>query len=94
MSCSFAFVSQLILVLEVIEDSRLPPNIFKEKLQWSTMDADIKAFVQSCLVCTLSSSGSKVPRPLGQQIHAQRVSELLHFDLSTLENLAPVMSTS
>ncbi len=44
------------------------------------MDADIKAFVQSCLVCTLSSSGSKVPRPLGQQIHSQRVSELLHFD--------------
>ncbi len=55
-------------------------NIVKEKLQWSTMDADIKAFVQSCLVCTLSSSGSKVPRPFGQQIHAQRVSELLHFD--------------
>ncbi len=28
-------------------------NIVNEKLQWSTMDADIKAFVQSCLVCTL-----------------------------------------
>ncbi len=55
-------------------------NIVKEKLQWPTMDADIKAFVQSCLVCTLSSSGSKVSRPLGQQIHAQRVSELLRFD--------------
>ncbi len=44
------------------------------------MDADIKAVVQGCLVCTLSSSGSKVPRPLGQHIHAQCVSELLHFD--------------
>ncbi len=52
------------------------------------MDADIKAFDQSCLRLHLSSSGSKVPRPLGQQIHAQRVSELLHFDFSTLENLA------
>ncbi len=44
------------------------------------MDADIKSFIPSCLVCTLSSSGSKVPRPLGQQIPAQRVSELLHFE--------------
>ncbi len=29
-------------------------NIVKEKLHWSTMDADVKAFVQSCLVCILS----------------------------------------
>ncbi len=55
-------------------------HIVKEKMHWSTMDADIKAFVHSCLVFALSSSGFKVPRPLGQQIHAQRVSELLHFD--------------
>ncbi len=58
------------------------------------MDAEIKAFVQSCLVCTFSLSGSKAPRPLGQQIHAQRVSELLYFDFLYVENLAPVMSTS
>ncbi len=44
------------------------------------MDADTKAFVQICLVCTLSGSGSKVSRPLGQQIHATHVSELLLFD--------------
>ncbi len=49
-------------------------NIVKQKLHWSTVDFDIKVFVQSCLVCTLSSSCSKVPRPLGQQIHAERVS--------------------
>ncbi len=70
-SCSFAFV-------EVIEDSQLPPIS-------STIDADIEAFVQSCLVCTLSSSGSKVPRPLGQQMHAQHLSELLHFDFLYVE---------
>ncbi len=29
-------------------------NIVEEKLHWSTIDSDIKAFVQSCLVCTLS----------------------------------------
>ncbi len=43
------------------------------------MDAGIKAFAQSCVLCTLSASSSKVPCPLGQQIHATRVSELLHF---------------
>ncbi len=26
-----------------------------DKLHWTTSDADIKAFVQSCLVCTLSA---------------------------------------
>ncbi len=55
-------------------------NIVREKLHWSTMDADTRAFVQSCLVCTLSSSGSEVSRHLGQQIHSQRVPELLLFD--------------
>ncbi len=44
------------------------------------MDKDIKAFVQSFLVCLLSASGKKVRRPLGSHIHAERFSELLHFD--------------
>ncbi len=44
------------------------------------MNADIKAFVQSCIVRNLPASGSKVPRALGQQTQATRVSELLHFD--------------
>ena len=44
------------------------------------MEEDIKAFVQSCLVCILSSSGEKVRRPLGSQVHASKVNELLHFD--------------
>ena len=55
-------------------------QIIKSKVSWSTMEADVRAFVQSCLVCVLSAGGMKVPRPLGQQVHAQRVSELLHFD--------------
>ncbi len=54
-------------------------KVLKDMLRWAAMDADIKAFVQSFLVCTLSGSGSKIPRPLGQQIHATRVFELLHF---------------
>jgi len=54
--------------------------IVKEHVHWPTLDADVKSFVQSCLICLLSSSGNKVPRPLGHQVHAEKVNELLHFD--------------
>ena len=52
----------------------------KQKLHWPTIEADVKTFVQSCLVCLLSASGDKVPRPLGHQVHAERINEILHFD--------------
>lgn len=55
-------------------------DIIKDKLVWSTMHSDIKSLVQSCIVCVLCSIGSKVLRPLGQQLHSKEVSELLHFD--------------
>ena len=55
-------------------------TIIKDEIYSLTIDADVKAFVQSYLVCLLSASGDKVPRPLGHQLHAERVSELLHFD--------------
>lgn len=55
-------------------------GVIKEKMFWENMEADVKAFVQGCLVCLLSASGEKVRRPLGSQIHAEKVNELLHFD--------------
>lgn len=54
--------------------------IIKEKFDLPTLQADVKTFVQRCLVCMLSASGDKVPRPLGHQLHAERVGELLHFE--------------
>ncbi len=55
-------------------------SIVKEKQYLSTIESDAKAFVQTCLVCTLYSRDSKIPRPLGQKIQAQLASEVLHFD--------------
>lgn len=55
-------------------------SIAKEKVVWPTLDADLDSFCQSCLVCLISATGEKVPRPFGQQEHAERVGELLHFD--------------
>ncbi len=45
-----------------------------------TIDIDDKAFVKNFLVFFLSASGINVRRPLGHQIHAEKVGELLHFD--------------
>lgn len=55
-------------------------TVAKDKLHWLSTDADVKAFAQSCIACILSASGDKGPRPLGHQLHAERVGELLHFD--------------
>lgn len=54
--------------------------IVEEKVVWPTMEQDIDSFCQSCFICLISSTGEKVPRPLGHQEHAERVGELLHFD--------------
>lgn len=54
--------------------------IIREKVEWPTLDADVEAFCQDCFVCIISETGQKVPRPLGHQEHAERVSEILHFD--------------
>lgn len=49
-------------------------------MDWPTIDADIQAFVEYCLVYILTSSGKKVPCLLGQQIQAEKVEELPHLD--------------
>lgn len=47
---------------------------------WPNVDANVKELVQGCLVCLLSARGDKVRRPLGSQVHAEKVNELLHLD--------------
>ncbi len=69
-------------------------KVIKYKLRLTAMDADNKGFVRSCLVSTLSGNGSMVPRPLVQQIHATRASELLHFDFLYMGDSPLAMSIS
>ena len=47
---------------------------------WKTRDQDVQSFVDSCLHCISTSSGEKVPRPLGHALHATTINEVLHFD--------------
>lgn len=48
-------------------------------MKWPTHDSGVKDFLQSCLVCLLYASGTKVPRPIGNQVHAENLNEILQF---------------
>lgn len=47
---------------------------------WPKLSNDAKEFTQQCIHCILSRTGEKVPRPLGQALHAQRPNEVVHMD--------------
>lgn len=44
------------------------------------MKVELHAFFKGCFVCLFSSSEQKAPVLLGRQQHAERVSELFHYD--------------
>ncbi|OWZ21848.1 hypothetical protein PHMEG_0003542 [Phytophthora megakarya] len=54
---------------------------------WSTMSDDMASFVASCLH-RLTTHGSKVPRPFGENLRATKPNELLHFDFLCLPRSA------
>lgn len=47
---------------------------------WSGMSSETKEFVNDCLLCLISKSGNRIPRPLSTGIHSTRPGEILHFD--------------
>ena len=47
---------------------------------WETMQDDIKMFYDSCLHCSSTSSGHRIPRPYGHAMHSDKQNEILHFD--------------
>lgn len=52
----------------------------REVFTWTGIVTDVKDFVANCLLCVLSRSGSKVPRPLATTLHATKPNNVLHFD--------------
>lgn len=44
------------------------------------MKRDISTFIDKCLHCLVSKSGSLIPRPLAHALHGSRPNEVLHFD--------------
>jgi len=50
------------------------------KYYWDNLTTDVKAFVADCLLCILSKSGRKIPRPLSMTTHASKPGQILHFD--------------
>lgn len=55
-------------------------DAIRSDFTWTGLRRDTTDFVQSCLFCVLSKTGSKIPRPLSRTLHASRPNEVLHFD--------------
>jgi Integrase zinc binding domain len=47
---------------------------------WNTITQDIKTFCNKCLHCVSTIGGERIPRPLGEAIHANNPNEVLNFD--------------
>lgn len=60
--------------------SEATKNNLTGRFWWDDMEHDINSFINSCLHCITSSSGQKVPRPLGHTIHATEPNQVIHFD--------------
>jgi Integrase zinc binding domain len=52
----------------------------KEYVAWTMMTKDVKVFVQNCLHYVATIPGDTVPRPLGMQLYAIKLNEILNFD--------------
>lgn len=52
----------------------------REEFIWKGLTTDARDFVSNCLLCMLSRSGAKIPRPLSNTLHASKPNEVLHFD--------------
>ena len=55
-------------------------NVLKQVVWWSTMDEDLRNFMNDCLHCLKTCGPHKVPRPYGEAIHSDHPNEVLHMD--------------
>ncbi len=52
----------------------------KERFYWPKMFIDVKTFCKQCLHCAVADSRQVIPRPLGEQMHAEKRNQILHYD--------------
>lgn len=52
----------------------------RDLFTWPKLEEDVKTFVDGCILCQKTRRGERVPRPLGNLLHAEKPNELLHFD--------------
>jgi hypothetical protein len=60
---------------------------------WPTLKEDAKKFARECLHCLSTRGGIVKPRPWGEQVHATKPNEVLHFDFLYLGLAATGKST-
>jgi hypothetical protein len=52
---------------------------------WPSLEADVDQFVRQCLQCASTRGGKIIARPFGEQLHATKPNEILHWDFLFLE---------
>lgn len=52
----------------------------QKRFYWPQMCKHVKKFCELCLHCSVADPRMIIPRPLGQQLHAQKRNEILHYD--------------
>lgn len=51
----------------------------KPKFTWNGLTEEATELVKDCLLCIISKSGNRVPRPLSSGLHATKPGQILHF---------------
>ena len=51
-----------------------------KKFYWPEMLPNVKTFCRQCLHCEVADSRKIIPRPFGEQMHAEKVNQILHYD--------------
>jgi transposase InsO family protein len=54
--------------------------MIEEFFYWTTMKGDVKEFHSQCIHCLASGGPHKIPRPMGEALHADKPNDLLHMD--------------
>lgn len=48
--------------------------------RWKYMRRDVEDFTAECILCLLSKTGERIPRPLATTLHGDKPNQVLHFD--------------
>ncbi len=64
----------------------IPSSIMalRKEFWWTNLEEDVTNFVKSCIHCLVSKNGTMIKRPLGNNLVAEKIMEVLHIDFLTM----------
>ena len=55
-------------------------SMLTERFWWPDMRENVRDFINQCIHCMSCNGPARIPRPLGETMHAKRCNEIVHFD--------------